>query len=472
MKFADEYRGPNRDHFTDLLATIDWNAVEEKTNRRLRAFGKILQTISLPDSLTWEFIEDAMPALRASNRSNPKFIRSCLLDLAHFRVEQGLLEKKEVYLARRIVSHLVTLAPECFQELLRTYVAWLEKRKNSPSTVRYTLVSVNPFLSWCFARGITSPSEVDSHIFEEYEQFLTWKWVCERCDKALPFDVYAETPSCDSCDAVDSTRKIRRYSHATVQKDCRMLRNFFRWAEISGLGPNPVGVAVRNEFAFRHYSDDVIKQLAEYVFSPHAAPIEALVLYLTIFHAFSVWELAHALLPPADMNNSEMRGLSDAYYVVLPAREATRHNITPGRPEARVEFPDSAATWLKPLLQRYERWRLETLGNLNNKYLLVAPGRARHDNPVCREFVRRVVKRGSTSAGVGECNPKRVRATAATLYTDSGVIGVLTKLGWGAQQGFRFTWSESREVVYPRSRKADQKHRDNDRLSASPQRGR
>lgn len=451
-KFGDEYRGPNREYLTALLGTIDWNAVEEKTNRRLRVFGKFLQTVSLPDPLTWEFIEDAMPALRAANRSNPRFIRSCLLDLAHLRVEQGLLEKKEVYVARRIVKHLITLAPECFQELLRTYVAWLEKRKNSPSTVRYTLVSVNPFLSWCIARGITSSSEVDSHIFEEYEQFLTWKWVCERCDKALPFDVYAETPSCNSCDAVDSARKTRRYSHATVQKDCSMLRIFFRWAEISGFGPNPVGVAVRNEFAFRHYSDDVIKRLVEYVFSPHAQPIEALVLYLIIFHAFSVWELTHALLPHADINVSERRGLSDGYYVVLQAREVTRHNITPGRPEARVEFPASVATLLKPLLQRYERWRLETLDNLNNEYLLVAPGRARHDNPVCREFVRRVVKRGSIGAGVGECNPKRLRATTATSFADSGVIGVLTKLGWSASQGFRLTWSENREVVYPRNR--------------------
>ena len=30
-KFVDEYRGPNRNHFTDLLAAIDWNAVKEKT---------------------------------------------------------------------------------------------------------------------------------------------------------------------------------------------------------------------------------------------------------------------------------------------------------------------------------------------------------------------------------------------------------------------------------------------------------
>jgi integrase len=211
-----------------------------------------------------------------------------------------------------------------------------------------------------------------------------------------------------------------------------------------------VSVPVRNDFAFRHYSDDVVTRLADYVSSPDAEPVEALVLYLIIFHAFSVWELAHALLPKGETNNAEIGGLSDAYYVVLPKREPTRRNLAPGRPERRVEFPDSAATWLKPLLRRYERWRKETLGNPNNNFLLIAPGRARHDNPVCREFVRRVVKRGSIGAGVGECNPKRLRATAATSFADSGVVGVLTGLGWSASQGFKFTWSERREVVNPR----------------------
>ncbi len=448
--FVRNYEGPNKQVLVDLIETLDWASVDEKTNRRVRAFGKFLQTLLLADPLTWDSIEEAMPTIGANNRCNPKFIRSCLLDLAHLRVSQGLLEKREDYLARRIVQNLITQAPEYFQGLLRKYVEWLKKLKNSSSSVRYYLVSVNPFLSWCATRGIKSPSEVHAHVFEEYEQFLTWKWICKHCGKALSFDVYAETPVCNSCDAIDSLRKTRRYSHATVQKDCGMLRNFFHWAEVSGLGTNPVSIPVQSDFAFRHYSDDVITRLADYVFSPDAEPVEALVLYLIIFHAFSVWELAHALLPNGEINNAEIVGLSDAYYVVLPKREPTRRNLAPGRPDRRVEFPDSAADWLKPLLRRYERWRSDTLSNPNNDYLLVAPGRARHDNPVCREFVRRVVKRGSTRAGVGECNPKRLRATAATSYADSGVIGVLTGLGWSASQGFKFTWSERREVVSPR----------------------
>jgi hypothetical protein len=231
------YEGPNKQVLFDLIDALDWTSVDEKTNRRFRAFGKFLATLSLSDPLTWDSIEEAMPAIGASNRCNPKFIRACLLDLAHLRVAQGLLEKREDYLARRIVQHLITQAPEYFQGALRKYVAWLAKLKNSSSSVRYYLVSVKPFLSWCAARGIKSPSEVDTYIFEEYEQFLTWKWICGHCGNALPFDVYAEPPVCNSCDAGDPLRKTRRYSHATVQKDCGMLRNFFRWTEVSGSEP-------------------------------------------------------------------------------------------------------------------------------------------------------------------------------------------------------------------------------------------
>jgi integrase len=451
-KFADEYQGPNQSHFGDLLTAIDWNKIEEKTNRRLRAFGKFLQTISLPDPLTWESIQGAMPVIVTDNKVNLIHIRSCLLELAHLRVEQGLLEKREVYLARRIVMHLAAQAPECFQQSVRMYVNWLERLKNSPSTMRYFLVSLNPFFAWCVAHEIQCPSKVSAHIFEEYEQFLSWKWVCEHCHRTLPFDVYAETPMCQSCAADDSMRKTRRYAHATIEKDCGALRNFFQWAEISGLGPNPISTPVRHDYTFRHYSDDVIKGLVEYIFSPSAEPVEALVLYLIIFHAFSMWELIHVLLPSAETNDSQVQELAQAYCVLLPAAEPSRSNLSPGRPELRVEFPASAATLLKPLLERYERWRLESLVNPNNKFLLVAPGRARHDNPVCREFVRRVVKRGSSRAGVGECNPKRLRATAAILYADSGVTGLLTWLGWSASHGFKFTWNERREVVYPRTK--------------------
>lgn len=450
--FVKEYLGPNLSYFSESISRVDWDAVDEKTNRRFRAFGKFLQTISLPDPLTWESIEAAMPAFGSRNRANLKDIRRCLSDLAHHRVEQGLLEPREVYLARRIILHQAASAPVCFQKYLSGYIDWLAKLNYSSETVHHYLVSIIPFLSWCDARGIRCLSQVSAHLFEEYEQFLTWTWICERCNINIPFDLYGATPECNACDAVGVMCKTRRYPHARITIHCKALRNFFHWGEVNDLGPNPIPPVRTKDTPFRHYPDDVIKQLAQYVVSPSTAPLEALVLYLTIFHAFSVWELAHALLPTAGTNRSPMRCLCDDYCVLLPPRAVSRRNLSPGRPSARIEFPASAAAWLKPLLQRYERWRIETLDNPNNEYLLVAPGRARHVNPVCQEFVRRVVKRGSMKAGVGECSPKRLRTTAAVMYADSGVTGILTWLGWSASRGFKYTWSASREVVYPRQR--------------------
>jgi hypothetical protein len=413
-KFADAYGGPHRHHFADLIAAIDWQSVDERTNRRFRAFGKYLQSARLDEPLTWEAIEGAMPPLGPANRTNLKHVRSCLLDLGHLRAAEGLLERREEYVARRIVRRLIARSPSQVQGYLSGYAEWLLELKNTPSTIRYHLVSINPFWWWCEARGITSPSGVSAELFEEYEQFLSWKWVCAECQHTTPFDLYAETEPgpCGRCRAGDSLRKTRRYSHATVFKDSQALLSFFDWAEINGFGPNPVNFqAGRPDLTFRHYSPEMIKRLCEYIVSPAADPVEALVLYLIIFHAFSVWELTHALMPGSG-DESDSPGLADAYHLLIPKREASRGNLSPGRPDPQVDFRPSTEHWLKPLLGRYERHRREVLENPNNRHLLVAPGRARHTGPVCREFVRRVVKRGSARAGVGECNPKRLRGTA------------------------------------------------------------
>lgn len=446
-RFVKSYAGLNDKIFFSLIDTVDWSAVTVKTNRRFRDFGKFLQTVSLSEPLTWESIEEALPTLGATKRDTPRYIRTCLLDIAHLRVAQGLLETREDYLLRRMVRRRISQSPECFREPLQRYVDWQAKLKNSPETICYSLLRVKHFLWWCDSRNIKCSSEVSVYIFEEYEQFITWKWVCERCNSMLSFDLFGKTPGCNSCEAVDTMRKTRRSSHATVQIYRSILRMFFNWAETDGLGPNPVSAVRICDYTFRHYSDDVISGLAKYIVSPDSEPREALVLYLIIFHAFSVWELTHASMPGSEIGS----GLSDGYCVLLPRRKWSRHNLSPGRPERRVDFPDSAASWLKPLLQRYEQWRLETLDNPNNTYLLVGVGRARHDNPVSASLVKHIVKVGSVRAGVGECNPKTLRTTAGVRYADSGVTGVLTWLGWSPDRGFTFTWLERREVVNPRN---------------------
>jgi hypothetical protein len=449
-KFVDAYKTPyhsNKKYFDDLIATtIDWSAVDERTNRRFRAFGKFLQTTPLEEPLTWEKIQTAMPPLVSNNRTNLKHVRSCLLDLGHLLVAKRVLEKREEYLARRIVRHLITCAPAQIQEYLRRYVDWLYQRRNTPSTIRCKLVSINPFWWWCDHLGIKSPLAVNEDIFNQYLQYLSWKRVCQKCHHAEAFDVYVvmDTGACPKCDAPDTLIKIRRHSHDTVVNDCRALVSFFDWAQINKLVLiNPVECEVEiSECEARHYSPDVILRLCQYIVSPEADPMEALTLYLIIFHAFTVWELAHALLPSSP-------GLAEAYHVLIPRRDASRRAYAIGRPDVRVDFRPLTAHWLKPLLERYERQRRQILRNPQNRCLIVAPGRARHDNPVCKEFIRRVVKRGSTHAWVGECSPKRLRGTAGVIFADTGGTGMLVWMGWSAGQGFRYTWMQ-RRIVHPR----------------------
>ncbi len=115
----------------------------------------------------------------------------------------------------------------------------------------------------------------------------------------------------------------------------------------------------------QHYSSEVIKHLCAYLTASDADPVEALILYLIIFHACSVWELQHAELPtvfPLRQNIASPR-LAEAYYVIVPKPPPSLGDRSPGRPDVRLDFPDKAAPWLKPLLERFECQREQTVSH-------------------------------------------------------------------------------------------------------------
>jgi len=62
-RFVKSYTGLNDEIFFTLVDTVDWSAVKMRTNRCFRDFGKFLQTVLLSEPLTWESIEEALPAL-------------------------------------------------------------------------------------------------------------------------------------------------------------------------------------------------------------------------------------------------------------------------------------------------------------------------------------------------------------------------------------------------------------------------
>jgi hypothetical protein len=447
-KFIDEYRGPNLKNIIELTESINWEAVDERMNRRVRAFGKFLQETSLPEPLTWDSIEELMPDRGKDKTQSAQMIRICLWDLAYIHVAQGTLETRERYLEGREHLNLVAQLPEHFRERVGSFVDWMKRLRYSPNTIARTIESVNVFLGWCDRRGVNGFSEVNDFVFEEYEQFLRWKLICNDCKKESPYDVYGNTPICNVCGT--SMSKTRWHSNPTVGISCQHIQGLLRWGEIEGLTSHPITMKVKNSLVVRHYPDDVIKRLVQYIASPEAAPLGALVLYLIIFHACSVWELMHALLPIG--KDGEVLRLSDAYHIVIQDREPSRGNLSTGRAEKRIEFDPSIVDWLQPLLQRFDEWRLQTVKNARNRFVLAILGRARHDKPVSRYFVRQAVKRGAIRAGVGDCMPKTLRLTAAVLFADSGVIGVLALMGWSGGRAYQLTWTENREIVIPRQK--------------------
>jgi hypothetical protein len=46
------------------------------------------------------------------------------------------------------------------------------------------------------------------------------------------------------------------------------------------------------------------------------------------------------------------------------------------------------------------------------------------------------------------CNPSTLRKTAAVYFADRGGAGILSRMGWEAQQAFTYTWM-TREVLSP-----------------------
>lgn len=125
-EYVEGYATPfpyNRQLFDLLAATIKWDTMDQKLDRRFRAFGRFLRGHEFRESLTWEVIEAALPELGPANRMVPKQIRASLLDLGHLLAAQEKLESRKAYIARRNALHPIETAPQEIQPVLKRYAA-------------------------------------------------------------------------------------------------------------------------------------------------------------------------------------------------------------------------------------------------------------------------------------------------------------------------------------------------------------
>ena len=451
QRYLANYRTPysyNKVLFDLLIRDIDWNSVRQNKDRRFRVFGKFLQTHQLPEPLSWEGIEESLPKLEETNRNDPKSIRACLLELGHMLAAQGQLETRDAYIKRRNASSPIARIPEHIRPLLDRYHAWLWERNTTPSNIRLHLDGSAKFWSWAIQRGVKSPEEVQPSLIEDYLLTLYWQWQCSKCEGVTEFDPRNRKPpkTCIHCDALHSMNQVKRDTQNSVRNWRAKLMVFFDWAKGERKALiNPVQRrVVAPSPTIRHYLPEVVKALCEYILEPNSEPLEAIVLYLIIFHALSVQELQQAQVPSViPLNNTiSTPSLAEAYYLILPRPKPTKGRVSPGRLSVRLDFPALASDWLKPLLNRYEDQRQKVVKNPDNNYLIVTPTSAHRNMPAGKVYIWEIVRQASIRVLGAACNPNTLRKTVGVMFADQADGGVLRWMGWQANQAFGYTWMD------------------------------
>jgi len=462
-KLLGNYCGPNHVYLTQLAGRIDWNTVDEEMRSRFSVFVAFLRDTSVPESLTWEWLDENMPSLTGERKKRSQAIRSCLWDLAYIQVAQGKLEDRKSYLGRKRIENLIEKMPRQWRKDISDHVDWMKRKSFSPYTIYARLIYSKQFLNWSHDRGVAL-NEITDFLFEEFEQFYTWQWTCTDCDTQAAYDIYGDTPNCSRCGT--SMAKTRWHTNRAVGAVCDHINGLLRWAFEVSLTRETVTTTPRHALTFRHYPENVIKRIAEYVASLTSDPIEAFVFYLVLFHTLSVWELMHAQLPINE--NGEVQKLSAAYCIIVPEREPSRGNLSTGRAEKRIEFDPSLVEWLMPLLERVDEQRALILKGASNKYALITSRGAKHQKSITYKFITNTIDRGCANAGVEHCTAKTLRLTAAAMFADAGVMGILGLMGWSKRRAYQLGWIENREMVLPGVRKIAKRRT----IGASPQRGR
>jgi exonuclease V gamma subunit len=194
--YEKNYTSPfpqNQRYMARLFSTIDWQAFEQGTShigtlslRKFRAIGEFLKTHELPEVLTWQALEEALPKLGKKGRVRAKFIRSFLLDLGHQTAERGLMQTRKSYLTERLMEACVASSPAPFRNYLSEFQKWcasgmlnprlqlpemdIEVLSNTPKRRLQSSYGLRAFFAWCSERDILSLEEIGPRAVEQYYQ--------------------------------------------------------------------------------------------------------------------------------------------------------------------------------------------------------------------------------------------------------------------------------------------------------------
>jgi hypothetical protein len=163
-----------------------------------------------------------------------------------------------------------------------------------------------------------------------------------------------------------------------------------------------------------------------------ADPTVALMLYLIVFHLASVQELRHLRVPEivSLATKTTESILSSASHLTLPRRQPSLGIVHPGRPGRHIVFPDTAQSWLRPLLARFDVCRAGIVAPRGkSQYVFCSARTAVHDLPVSPALVWGRVKQATRLIVGYACNPNTLRKTAAVYFADRVGAGVLSRMG-------------------------------------------
>jgi site-specific recombinase XerD len=340
------------------------------------------------------------------------------------------------------------------QAILKKYANWLfQTRKLKPHTVHNHLETLVNFWSWSSEHHVYRPEEVSPELITTYVQLLYRQWQCSTCKKRnFVHGKFVEESICTNCGANNSSPQIKNYAQNSVRIYRAVLKIFFSWAKMNRMTVTmPVKVTTPAPVPkITHYPIPTFERLFPYIWDPKADPRGALTLYLILAHGCSPWELRHLQLPqvtPINLSTRRVR-LSESYRLILPARQPSLGNKSPGRPQGWIEFHTSLSSRLKPLLDRYEDQRAAVLLNLSNPYLLVSEYTCRRVHPVSNYFLWNLIQITTKEALGFSCNANTLRKTFAVILTDEGDGALLLRFGWHSCQASQYTFM-NRVVLSP-----------------------
>jgi len=470
VSISHEY---NRTLFRHLTGVINWETVNEEVRRQLYDFGKFLQCHKFEEPLTLESILKLKADLTVAQFER---VRCCLEQLAELLLGP---EKDENW--EECMNGINPLVPLASMQadvvaVFKKYNLWLRtERRNNRKTRRNHCETLGGFWRWCAMRGLMSLDMVKAAHVEEYLHILALKWKCRHCSftkKLIRRGEVAPTV-CENgeCRAPDSFEKVIRCVQRTVDGHRAALRIFFGWLKNveDGIEVNPAPAAQRRKAqnkkrgwrqtrrptrVIQYYPWEVISAVLKSIQDPKMPAEEAMVLYLLLHHACSLWELQTVRIPSQcrslALGAEPSESLEDTLLLEWRQRELSRNKQFVGRSGEMLRMEPTDEPWLRDLVRRFIRERNQKLRDPNYPYLFVGVKKSSRGGPVNPRYMRTLVESATARITGRVCTVNMLGKCSKVLYAEfGGHKGFLhlRELGLGDDQARAYSWLKRVKVL-------------------------